>query len=151
MITTLKNHSNSTHRSNNMNFLATLIFALVLVNVMHAANLIVDYDMEDIEESADIIVDIDMEELEESEMNGAIMDRFGIFNIGHGIHILLNCVQDHCLPVLWQWQMCHGLCGPVMHLHLPSQVRPLQNCHLHLLCHRCLHLLCYGIRRVYWS
>ena len=43
---------------------------------MHAANLIVDYDMEDIEESADIIVDINMEELEESEMNGALMDRF---------------------------------------------------------------------------
>ena len=63
-----------------MKFLATLIFALALVNVMHAANLIVDYDMEDIEESADIIVDIDMEELEESEMNGALMDRFEMFS-----------------------------------------------------------------------
>ena len=63
-----------------MKFLATLIFALVLVNVMHAATLIVDYDMEDIEESADIIVDIDMEEIEESEMNGALMDRFEMFS-----------------------------------------------------------------------
>ena len=75
-----------------MNFLATHTFARALVNVMHAANIIVDYDMEDIKESADIIVDIDTEELEESEMNGVLMDSFEMisYRIWHSYSVNLS-------------------------------------------------------------